>query len=73
MVHQSTAARKKAQIRKLLTVSLLYLLCFLLRAVGLLYRPITQSFMPTWLFWLVTYWLPELLPTTYQVRVECYI
>lgn len=69
MVHKSTSDRKRQQIRKLLTVSLLYLLCFFARAVGLMYRPITHTFMPNWVFWLVTYWLPELVPTVYQ----CYL
>lgn len=69
MVHKSTSDRKKQQIRKLLTVSLLYLLCFFARAVGLMYRPITHSFMPNAVFWLITYWLPELIPTAYQCHL----
>jgi magnesium-transporting ATPase (P-type) len=59
-------SRKAREILVILVATIIFTVCFILRVVAFLYRPITGEYMPQELFQVLAYYIPEVIPSLVQ-------
>jgi len=58
---------RNKELVRILTITLLFTACFLVRCVMFLYRPITGAYLPTPVFYCFAYFVPECIPCLFQI------